>query len=77
MNVVNGHKEEYGISGLMKFIWNWCKLVMQGKKDELRHLELLKEKKELENSRPHGIDDMRRWKHSMGKILQELELYNK
>ena len=50
---------------------------MQGKKDERRHQELLKGKKELENSRPHGIDEMRRWKHAMGKILQELELYNK
>jgi hypothetical protein len=77
MNVVNGSKAECGISGLMKFIRNWCKSVMQGKKDELRHRELLKGKKELENSRPHGIDDMRRWKHAMGKILQELELYNK
>jgi hypothetical protein len=50
---------------------------MQGKKDEHRHQELLKEKKELEKNRPHGIDEMRRWKHDMGKILQELELYNK
>ena len=50
---------------------------MQGKKDDHRYQELLKEKKELENNRPHGIDDMRRWKHAMGKILQELELYNK
>jgi len=49
---------------------------MQGKKDEKRHQELLKEKKEMEDNRPHGIDEMRRWKHSMGKILQELELYN-
>ena len=50
---------------------------MQGKKDYHRYQELLKEKKELENNRPHGIDEMRRWKHAMGKILQELELYNK
>jgi hypothetical protein len=50
---------------------------MQGKKDEHRHQELLQRKKELENNRPHGIDEMRRWKHAMGKILQELELYNK
>ncbi len=50
---------------------------MQGKKDERRHQELLKEKKKLESDRPHGIDDMRQWKHAMGKILQELELYNK
>jgi hypothetical protein len=49
---------------------------MQGKKSEKRHQELLKEKKELEDNRPHSIDEMRRWKHSMGKILQELELYN-
>jgi hypothetical protein len=50
---------------------------MQGRKDENRHQELLKVKKELEKNRPHGIDEMRRWKHDMGKILQELELYNK
>jgi hypothetical protein len=50
---------------------------MKGKQTEGRYKELLKEKKELENNRPHGIDEMRRWKHSMGKILQELELYNK
>ncbi len=50
---------------------------MQGRKDEYRHQELLKEKKELEQNRPPGIDEMRRWKHAMGKILQELELYNK
>lgn len=61
----------------MKFIQNGCKLLMQGKKDERRHQELLKEKKKLESDRPHGIDDMRQWKHAMGKILQELELYNK
>lgn len=41
-----------------------------------RHLELLKQKEELENNRPHDIDAMRRWKHVMGKILQELELFN-
>ncbi len=50
---------------------------MQYKKNEQRHQELLKEKKELEVNRPHDIDEMRRWKHEMGKILQELELYNK
>ena len=50
---------------------------MQGRKDEHRHQELLKGKKELEKNRPHGIDEMRRWKYVMGKILQELELYNK
>ena len=44
--------------------------------DNERHQELLKQKKELENNRPHDIDEMRRWKHSMGKILQELELFN-
>jgi hypothetical protein len=52
---------------------------MRGKKiDNERHQELLKQKKELENNRPHDIDEieMRRWKHSMGKILQELELFN-
>ena len=49
---------------------------MQNKKSEKRHQELLKEKKKLEDSRPHDIDEMRRWKHSMGKILQELELYD-
>ncbi|MGV7225352.1 MAG: hypothetical protein ACQ9CV_00330 [Nitrosopumilus sp.] len=50
---------------------------MKGKKDEERYQELLKEKKELEKNRPHEIEGMRRWKHDMGKILQELELYNK
>lgn len=49
---------------------------MRIKKSEKRHQELLKEKKELEKNRPHEIDEMRRWKHAMGKILQELELYN-
>ena len=44
--------------------------------DNERHQELLKQKKELENNRPHDIDEMRRWKHSMSKILQELELFN-
>ncbi|MCV0400753.1 MAG: hypothetical protein K5777_02040 [Nitrosopumilus sp.] len=48
---------------------------MQVRKSEKRHHELLKEKEELEKNRPHGIEEMRRWKHSMGKILQELELY--
>ena len=50
---------------------------MRGKRiDNKRYEELLKEKKELENNRPHDINEMRRWKHSMGKILQELELFN-
>ena len=62
---------------LLKFIQNQYKLLMQGRKDEHRCQELLKGKKELEKNRPHGIDEMRRWKHTMGKILQELELYNK
>ena len=44
--------------------------------DNKRHLELLRQKEELENNRPHDIDAMRRWKHSMGKILQELELFH-
>ena len=41
-----------------------------------RYLELIKEKKDLEGNRPSDIDGMRQWKHSMGKILQELELFN-
>ena len=49
---------------------------MRIKKNEKRHQELLKEKKELEENRPHEIEEMRRWKHTMGKILQELELYD-
>ena len=50
---------------------------MRGKKiDNERHQELLKQKKELENNRPQDTDAMRRRKHSMGKILQELELFN-
>lgn len=49
-----------------------------GKKiDDSRYLELLKQKEELEKNRPHDIDAMRRWKHSMGKILEELELFKK
>ena len=44
--------------------------------DYKRYEELLKQKKELEDNRPHGIEEMRRWKHSMGKILQEIELFN-
>ena len=49
---------------------------MRSKKvDHERHQNLLKEKKELEDSRPHDVDGMRRWKHTMGKILEELELY--
>jgi hypothetical protein len=44
--------------------------------DDKRHLELLRQKKELENTRPHDVDAMRRWKHSMSKILQELELFH-
>jgi hypothetical protein len=43
--------------------------------DNKRFRELLKEKKDLEDNRPHDIDAMRRWKHSMSKILQELELF--
>lgn len=45
--------------------------------DEKRHQELLKEKENLESSRPHDIDAMRRWKHSMSKILEQLELFKK
>ena len=44
--------------------------------DNERHRELLHQKEELENNRPHDIDAMRRWKHSMGKVLQELELFH-
>lgn len=44
--------------------------------DEKRHQELLKQKKELENNRPHDVEAMRRWKHVMGKVLQELELFD-
>ena len=43
--------------------------------DNKRFRELLKEKKDLEDNRPHDIYAMRRWKHSMSKILQELELF--
>lgn len=53
------------------------KKFMGRKIDEKRHQELLKQKEELENNRPHDIDAMRRWKHSMGKILEELELFKK
>ncbi len=43
--------------------------------DNKRYRELLEEKKFLEDNRPSDIDAMRRWKHSMSKILQELELF--
>ena len=51
-------------------------LMVKIKIDEKRHQELLKQKKELEDNRPHDIEAMRRWKHLMGKVLQELELFN-
>ena len=38
--------------------------------DNERYAELLKEKKFLEDNRPHDVDAMRRW-----KLLQELELF--
>jgi len=51
---------------------------MQNKKiDEQRHQELLKQKEELEKNRPQDIEAMRRWKHSMSKILEKLELFKK
>ncbi|GKS67643.1 hypothetical protein YTPLAS73_11900 [Nitrosarchaeum sp.] len=51
---------------------------MQNRKiDEQRHQELLKQKEDLEKNRPYDIEAMRRWKHSMGKILEELELFKK
>jgi len=43
--------------------------------DNIRYRELLKEKKFLEDNRPRDIDGMRRWKHSMSKVLEELELF--
>jgi len=45
------------------------------KVDNTRYQELLKIKKSLEDNRPHDIAEMRRWKHSMNKILEELELF--
>jgi len=51
------------------------KNVHKKKTDSRRHQELLREKNELEQNRPHDIEEMRRWKHSMGKVLQELELF--
>lgn len=50
---------------------------MAKKIDNKRHQDLLKEKEEMEKNRPHDIDAMRRWKHAMGKILEELELFKK
>ena len=44
---------------------------------EDRHHELLKKRRELEDNRPQNVEEMRRWKHTMGKILQELELYKR
>ncbi len=43
--------------------------------DNTRYRKLLKKKKDLEDNRPHHIDEMRRWKHSMSKVLEELELF--
>ena len=43
--------------------------------DNIRYRELLKKKKDLEDNRPHHIDEMKRWKHSMSKVLEELELF--
>jgi len=43
--------------------------------DNIQYRELLKKKKFLEDNRPHDIDEMRRWKHSMSKVLEELELF--
>ena len=43
--------------------------------DKTRYRELLKKKKDLEDNRPHDIDEMRRWKHSMSRVLEELELF--
>ena len=43
--------------------------------DNIRYRELLEKKKDLEDNRPHHIDEMRRWKHSMSKVLEELELF--
>ena len=43
--------------------------------DNIRYRELLKKKKDLEDNRPYHIDEMRRWKHSMSKVLEELELF--
>jgi len=51
-------------------------LMAKARIDEKRHQELLKQKKELEDNRPHDIEAMRKWKHVMGKILQELELFS-
>lgn len=51
---------------------------MQNKKfDDKRYQELIKQKEEFEKNRPHDIEAMRRWKHSMSKILEELELFKK
>ncbi|MDH3277966.1 MAG: hypothetical protein OEM21_07685 [Nitrosopumilus sp.] len=47
-----------------------------GQIDDKRYLELIKEKEELEANRPFDVDLMRQWKHSMSKILQELELFH-
>ena len=43
--------------------------------DNIRYRELLEKKKDLEDNRPHDISEMRRWKHSMSKVLEELELF--
>ncbi len=45
--------------------------------NEDRYQELLKKRRELDDNRPSDIEEMRRWKHTMGKILQELELYKR
>jgi len=42
---------------------------VQIKKNEKRYQELFKEKKEREKNRPHELDEMRRRKHTMGKVV--------
>jgi hypothetical protein len=50
-------------------------LAKKNKINDVRFTELLKQKMELENNRPHDTESMRYWKHLMGKVLEELELY--
>ncbi len=50
---------------------------MKSKRDDHRYQELLEEEKELEKNGPREIDEMRRWKRSMGKISEELQPYSK
>lgn len=61
----------------MPHIKNKKSNIIHKKTDEKRLRELLKQKEDLESTRPHDVESMRGWKHKMGKILEEIELFKK